>query len=57
MFEKQFDDGTKVVIENGIIALYRPDGSQVTNSNVDYYLSGDGDEEEEAANKYHENFA
>ena len=38
MFEKVYDDGSKVVIDNGVIAVYRPDGSQVTNSNVDYYF-------------------
>lgn len=60
MFEKLFDDGTKVIIDNGVIALYRADGSQVTNSNVDYYFSESGygcKSEEEAAIQYHSNFA
>jgi hypothetical protein len=60
MFEKLFNDGTKVIIENGVIALYRADGSQVTNSNVDYYFEERGygcKSDDEAANKYHENFA
>ena len=42
MFEKVFPDGKKVVIENGVVALYNADGSQVTNSNVDYYYEDRG---------------
>ena len=55
MFKKLFNDGTMVEIENGVIALYRRDGTQVTNSNVDYYFDERGyncKSDDEAAQKF-----
>lgn len=60
MFEKVFPDGKKVVIENGVVALYNADGSQVTNSNVDYYYEERGyscENDEQVADVYYRNFA
>lgn len=60
MFEKTFSNGEKVVIENGVIAIYDANGDLITNSNVDYYYDEAGYglfTEEEVADKFHEHFS
>ena len=59
MFEKVFDDGKKVVIENGVVALYDADGNMVTNANVDYYYEERGygcKTDDEVAETFYRNF-
>ena len=59
MFEKNYPSGHKVVIENGVIAVYAPDGHQITNSNVDYYYEERGyacESDEQAADVFYSNF-
>lgn len=61
MFTKSYNDGTTVIIENGVIGIYDANGERITISNVDYYFNdqqGYGCRTSEAAaDKYHEIFA
>ena len=58
-FEKVFSDGKRVVIENGVVALYNADGSQLASSNVQYYYEERGygcENDDQVADVYYRNF-
>ena len=58
MFEKIYPDDERVVIENGVIALFDSQG-QVAKSNVDFYYDERGydlESEDEAADMFKRHF-